>query len=443
MMLGAIAGDIIGSYYESHPTKNPNFELLRKESRPTDDTVMTLAVAEWLIEDKKHTHESLSQYMRKWGRKFPNAGYGGMFHMWLNNEQAPPYGSYGNGAAMRVSPVALYASSLEEALKLAKISAEVTHNHPEGIKGAQAVAAAIWLAKNGERKEKIRHHIEEHFGYNLKESIAEIRESYSFDVTSAGSVPQAIIAYLEGSNFEEIIRLAISLGGDADTQAAIAGSIAAATPDAEYQIPGNIKQHCLSLMPPRMINGMYSFIHFLKHPTIDAPIRNSYKVDERIYAGEYPATSNEALGRKELARFTNFGITHFIDLTESGELSPYFQWLPKNCTYIRHSIKDCSTPSSLHEVTELLESITDIIKKDKSAKIYIHCRGGIGRTGTIVGCYYAMLLKSYALADNILQKQFSECPKSAYRKTPETLEQRQFIMRYADFVIKKQINYLK
>ena len=193
-MLGAIVGDILGSYYEFRPTKEYNFELLKKDARPTDDTVMTLAVAEWLIEDEEHTHESLSQYMRKWGRKFPNAGYGEMFRQWLNNDNAEAYGSYGNGAAMRVSPVALYAATLEEALKLAKISAEVTHNQPEAIKGAQAVAAAIWMAKNSETKDKIRKYIEETFGYNLNRTIAEIREFYSFDVTSAGSVPEAIIA---------------------------------------------------------------------------------------------------------------------------------------------------------------------------------------------------------------------------------------------------------
>ena len=435
-MLGAIIGDILGSYYEQRPTKNFNFELLHKESRPTDDTVMTLAVAEWLTEDKSHSHESLSQYMRKWCRKFPNAGYGNMFLMWLNNEHAPAYGSYGNGAAMRVSPVALYASSLEETLKLAKISAEVTHNHPEGIKGAQAVAAAIWLAKNKEKKETIRNYIEEHFGYNLNKSIAEIKKTYNFDVTSAGSVPQAITAYLEGENFEEIIRLAISLGGDADTQAAIAASIAAATPDARHKIPENIKHHCLSLMHPRMINGMYTFLHLLEHPAIDTPIRNSFKVDERIYAGEYPATSDETLGRKELSRFVKFGITHFIDLTDKGELSPYSQWLPNECTHIRHSIKDCGTPKSMQETTALLETIAEIIKNNKSSKLYIHCRGGIGRTGTIVGCYYAMLLKNYTLANNLLQKQFAQCPKSNYRRTPETLEQRQFIMQYTDYISK-------
>jgi len=433
-MLGAIAGDILGSCYEHCPTKEYNFELLCKEARPTDDTVMTLAVAEWLVEDEKHTHEGLSQYMRKWGRKFPNAGYGGMFHRWLNDEKATPYGSYGNGAAMRVSPVGLYASSLEEALQLAKISAEITHNHPDAIKGAQAVAAAVRLAKSGEEKDKIRDYIQDTFGYNLNRKIADIRESYSFDVTSAGSVPEAIIAYLEGESFEDVIRLAISLGGDADTQAAIAGSIATATPSAQYKVPENIKQHCLSLMPARMINGMYAFFHFLAHPIIDAPIRNSYKVDDRIYAGEYPATSNETLGRKELSRFIKFGITHFVDLTERGELSPYSQWLTGECSYTRFGIKDCGVPRSIHEVTELLETIMSTIKSDEKAKIYIHCRGGIGRTGTIVGCYYALLLKNYTLANNLLQKQFSASPKSTFRRTPETLQQSQFIMRYADYV---------
>ena len=435
-MLGAVAGDILGSYYEFNPTKEYNFELLRKESCPTDDTVMTLAVAEWLVEDKEHTHEALSQYMRKWGRKFPNAGYGGMFSRWLADENAIAYGSYGNGAAMRVSPVGLYASTLEEALYLAKISAEVTHNHPQAIKATQAVAAAVWMSKNACSKEEIRSHIEENFGYNLHQSIADIRESYSFDVTSEGSVPQAIVAYLEGNNFEEVIRLAISLGGDADTQAAIAGSIAAASPCDEYRVPENIKYHCLATMHPRMINGMYTFFHFLAHPTIDAPIRNSYKVDERIYAGEYPATSNYTLGRRELKRFTDFGITHFIDLTDGGELSPYSQWLPSSCVYTRFAINDCGTPSSMETVTELLATIVRTIKNDKEAKFYIHCRGGIGRTGTIVGCYYALLLKDYNLAISLLQRQFSQCPKSEFRRTPETIAQRQFIMRYADFASK-------
>jgi hypothetical protein len=216
--------------------------------------------------------------------------------------------------------------------------------------------------------------------------------------------------------------------------AAIAGSIATATPQSEYKVPEKIKHHCLSLMHPRMISGMYSFFHYLDHPVIDAPIRNSYKVDERIYAGEYPATSNAVLGRREAARFTKFGITHFIDLTEAGELSPYSQWLPENCSHIRFAIKDCDTPTSMESVTEMLNNIINTIKRDNNAKIYIHCRGGIGRTGTVVGCYYALLLKDFTAAINLLERQFAQCPKSTFRRTPETLKQRQFIMRYADFV---------
>ncbi len=433
-MLGAIAGDIIGSSYEFNPTKEYNFELFREGAYPTDDTVMTLAVAEWLVEDSEHSHEGLSQYMRKWGRKFPDSGYGNMFSEWLSDENTSAYNSYGNGSAMRVSPVGLYAATLDEALCLAKISAEVTHNHPEGIKGAQAVAAAIWMAKRGETKDSIRCYIEKEFGYDLKQKIKDIRKDYEFDETCQRTVPEAIIAYLEGENFEDVIRLAISLGGDADTLAAIAGSIATATPQKEYKVPENIKHYCLSLMHPRMISGMYTFFHYLDHPVIDAPIRNSYKVDERIYAGEYPATSNAVLGRREAARFTKFGITHFIDLTEAGELSPYNQWLPANCTYTRFPIKDCDTPTSMEGVTEMLKGIIETIKSSVNAKVYIHCRGGIGRTGTIVGCYYALLLKDFTASMNLLERQFSQCPKSAFRRTPETLKQRQFIMRYADYV---------
>lgn len=433
-MLGAIVGDIIGSYYEAHPTKDVGFELFPVGAHPTDDTVMTLAVAEWLMEDADHTHEGLVCYMRKWGRKFPNAGYGALFEKWLLAEHPKPYGSYGNGSAMRVSPVGLYSSTLEEAVSLARISAEVTHNHPEGIKGAEALAASVWMAKNGKDKTEIREYIEDRFGYDLGRSIVDMRKHYVFDATCQGSVPQAIRAYIESDDFESAIRLAVSLGGDADTLASMAGAIAAATSDEKYMINKDLERICLSLMHGRMINGMYAFLHFLKHPVLDTPIRNSFKVDERVYAGEYPATSDEVLGRRELARFIDFGITHFVDLTEKGELVSYSQWLPKNIVHIRCSIKDCGVPSSLSGVAALVKHIMDIVASDKNAKVYIHCRGGIGRTGTVVGCYYASCLKDFNLAYNLLQKQFSACPKSAYRKTPETMEQKQFIMRFADYV---------
>ena len=438
-MLGAIAGDIIGSYYEKNPTKKSDFSLFNKESSPTDDTVMTLAVAEWLIEDYIHTHDGLIDYIRKWGNKFPNAEYGHMFAKWLKNKNSSPYGSYGNGSAMRVSPVGLYSKSLDEVLLLSKISAEITHNHPEGIKGAQAVAVAVWMAKNGSNKNEIKYYIENKFNYDLNKSISEARQEQHLSVTCETTVPQAIRAYLEGNNFEEVIRLAISLGGDADTQASIAGAIAAATPKEQYKINDKINKFCLSCMHPRMINGMYAFEHFLKYPTLKTPIRNSYKIDERIYAGEYPCTSSEKLGRKELLRFIDFGITHFIDLTEIGELTSYSQWLPDSCTHIRFGIKDCSVPSSMQQVTDILKEIINIIKNNKKANIYIHCRGGIGRTGTIVGCYYALILKEFNLAFNLLQKQFSLSPKAAYRKTPETLEQKNYILKYVNYIQKNNL----
>ena len=198
-MLGAIIGDIVGSTREWHNIKTEDFELVPKRSRFTDDTVMTLAVARWLLDDPKHQTDSLVRIMQDMGRRYPHAGYGGMFHKWLNSDNPQPYGSYGNGSAMRVSPVGMYANSLEEALELARISASVSHNHPEGIKGAQAIAACVYMQKN-ERwgaKERIRHYIQDTFGYNLSIDLKDIRDSYKFDSTCQGSVPIAIMAYLQ------------------------------------------------------------------------------------------------------------------------------------------------------------------------------------------------------------------------------------------------------
>lgn len=223
ILLGAICGDIIGSFYEWHSTKNYNFELFSRYSHVTDDSVMTVAIADWLM-----TGDSLTYVMQDWGRRYPRAGYGGAFRHFLTSETPEPYNSFGNGSAMRVSPVGWAFPSLEETLQKAKESAEVSHNHPEGIKGAQATASAIFLARNGKSKEEIKLYIETEFGYNLHRSIEDIRPSYLFDVTCQGSVPEAIICFLESNDYESAIRLAISLGGDADTQAAIAGSIACA-----------------------------------------------------------------------------------------------------------------------------------------------------------------------------------------------------------------------
>ena len=225
-MLGSIIGDIIGSIYEFHNVKRTDFNLFSKDSRFTDDSTMTIAVAKWLVEDSEHSKHTLVETMQKLGRSHPDRGYGGNFRRWLFSRNPLPYNSWGNGSAMRVSPVGLYAKKLSEALELAKISAEVTHNHPEGIKGAQAIAASVFLAKEGLTKSFIKKYITRKFGYNLDRSINDIRKGYTFDVSCQGSVPEAIIAFLEGNSFEEVIRLAVSIGGDSDTIACMAGAIA-------------------------------------------------------------------------------------------------------------------------------------------------------------------------------------------------------------------------
>ena len=220
-MLGAIAGDIIGSVYEAAPIKTTEFELFSEWSRFTDDTVLTVATAHALLKGVDY-----ADAYRKFGRRYPRAGYGGAFIKWLMADNAPPYNSWGNGSAMRVSPVGFAGETLEEVLREAARSAAVTHNHPEGIKGAQAVASAIFMGRRGQSKEEIRRFVTEQFAYDLSPTIARIRPGYYFDVSCQGSVPQAIIAFLESEDVENAIRLAISLGGDSDTQGCIAGAIA-------------------------------------------------------------------------------------------------------------------------------------------------------------------------------------------------------------------------
>jgi ADP-ribosylglycohydrolase len=186
--------------------------------------------------------------MQELGQRYPKAGYGGNFGWWLRQPNPKPYNSWGNGSGMRVSPVGLYAKTLDEALALAALTASVSHNHPEGVKGAQAVAACMFLCRDGKTKQEIKGYVEQNFGYNLNRTIAEIRPDYHFDVSCQGSVPEAIIAFLEGESFEEVIRLAISLGGDSDTIGAMAGAIAACM----YPIPVEIADKCYNILTEDM-----------------------------------------------------------------------------------------------------------------------------------------------------------------------------------------------
>ena len=248
-MLGAIAGDILGSIHEFHPIKTKNFDLLNSECVFTDDTVMTAAVADSLMNKIPYV-ESLQM----WGRKYPRAGYGGWFSKWIDSDFPKPYNSFGNGSAMRCSSVGWLFEDEGSVLEEAKKSAEITHNHPEGIKGAQAVALGVMLCRQGSTKLEIQEKLEDLFDYDLSQTLEQVKFNYSFDVTCQGSVPQAITAFLESEDFEDAIKNAISLGGDADTQACIAGALA----EAFYiKIPDQIKEFVLTRITPDILDVLH------------------------------------------------------------------------------------------------------------------------------------------------------------------------------------------
>ena len=237
-MLGAIAGDIIGSVHEHLGTKTKEFELFVESSRFTDDSVLSIAVGYALL-----TKRDYGDVLRNFGRRYPKAGYGAMFQTWLYDKDPEPYGSFGNGSAMRVAPVAWAFADLETVKEEAKKSAAVTHDHPEGIRGAQAIAGAIFLARTGSSKEDIQQFVESEFAYDCGQSVDELRPSFDFDVTCQGTVPAAVRAFLDAQDFEDTVRNAISLGGDADTLASIAGAIA----EPFYGgVPAGIRQEAFS-----------------------------------------------------------------------------------------------------------------------------------------------------------------------------------------------------
>lgn len=249
-MYGAIIGDIVGSVYEFSPKKTKDFPLFSAKCEVTDDTIMTVAVAEVLLgldgnEREEEIKSRFVQAMKTWGHKYPWGGYGGRFNAWLQSDSSEPYNSLGNGSAMRVSPCGWLYNDMETTRKMARLSAEVTHNHPEGIKGAEAIAAAIFMARKGASKEEIKEFVETEFGYDLGKTCDQIRPDCVFDETCPVSVPEAIIAFLDSTDYEDVIRNAVSLGADADTQAAIAGSIA----EAFYGIPDELIEQAKAFIP--------------------------------------------------------------------------------------------------------------------------------------------------------------------------------------------------
>lgn len=267
-IIGAIAGDVIGSAYEFNPTRDYDFDLFTPTSTFTDDTVLTMANAQWLLEDKQHTREKLVSIMLDYCWKYPDRGYGGRFARWIHDSDPQPYNSFGNGSAMRVSPVGYYAHSLDEALQLARISAEVTHNHPEGIKGAQATAAAIFLARQGKSKQEIRDYVTGTFHYDLSRTLDEIRPTFCFDETCQRTVPEAITCFMEGKDYEDVVRLAVALAGDADTIAAIAGSISSAVDD----VPNDIAQRVVSLLSEEFCAILLRFNELVSQPQTAAAL---------------------------------------------------------------------------------------------------------------------------------------------------------------------------
>ena len=259
-MYGAILGDIIGSPYEfDRGNKTKDFPLFSRDSSFTDDTVMTIAVAEALMDSTEQSDDSimatLVRSMREWGKKYPYAGYGKKFRQWLQSANPAPYGSYGNGSAMRVSPAGWLYPSIEETRRIACMTAYVTHNHPEGVKGAEATASAIFMARTGHSKEEIKAYIVQEFGYDLSRTCDEIRPAYRHIESCQKTVPEAITAFLEGQDFENVIRTAVSLGGDCDTLTCIAGSIA----EAFYGVPEYLKLQCRKRIPDDMNAVLYRF----------------------------------------------------------------------------------------------------------------------------------------------------------------------------------------
>lgn len=264
-MYGAILGDIIGSPYEfDQGNKTKDFSLFSKDSTFTDDTVMTIAVADAFLpvqpdmEDDTIRQRVVAK-MQKYGRLYPHAGYGGQFRHWLRDRNPQPYNSWGNGSAMRVSSVGWLYNDLETVRRMARLSADVTHNHPEGIKGAEATASAIFLARTGSTKAEIKAYIEENFHYDLSRTCDEIRPSYRHVESCQETVPEAITAFLEGESFEDVIRTAVSLGGDCDTLTCIAGSIA----EAYYGVPEELKEECRKRLPKELLVVLTQFDAFL------------------------------------------------------------------------------------------------------------------------------------------------------------------------------------
>lgn len=316
-MYGAILGDMIGAPYEfDRGKKTKDFPLFVTTSQFTDDTVMTIAVAEALLGVAVDASDSaicdrLVSSMRRWGRKYPYAGYGGRFSGWLRSKDPHPYGSYGNGSAMRVSAAGWLYPTLEETRRIARLTAEVTHNHPEGIKGAEATASAIFLSRNGGSKEEIKEYIVREFGYDLSRTCDEIRPAYRHFESCQKTVPEAITAFLEGNDFEDVIRTAVSIGGDCDTLTCIAGGIA----EAFYGVPEEMAAECRKRLPADMLAVLNQFTEkkLAAEPAFHDPFLDENEIiEEAINTYHAEATRENLVAVMESLRIRMHQDGHFM-----------------------------------------------------------------------------------------------------------------------------------
>ena len=351
-MYGAILGDIIGSPFEfDRGDKTKDFKLFSRRSHFTDDSVMTLAVCEALLKvgqdvTVKEIEDAVISSMQSWGRRYPHAGYGGYFRRWLTARHPEPYNSYGNGSAMRVSAAGWLYDSLEKTRVVAKATANVTHNHPEGIKGAEATASAIFMARNGSSKEEIKKYIENEFHYDLNRTLNEIRPGYHMDETCQKTVPEAIIAFLEAKDFEDAIRNAVSLGGDTDTLGAITGSIA----EAYYGIPEWLITECRKRINKDMRIVLDDFNDVLSNQD-DFP--NSNKMIEDAIDQYYVQNNKDGM--------LVFMKTLLISIEQGGELVvPYITTHSILSEEQLNSISIGDTFTLDHDVKLKLETVKDV-----------------------------------------------------------------------------------
>ena len=432
-MIGAVLGDIIGSHYRNNPALTKDFPFKATGTKYTGITVMTIAVAKWLMEDPSHSKEKLVEYMQKLGRTYIRAGYSTQFKEWLLSKNPQSYESNQNEAMLFVSPIGLYASTISEIYDLVETVSSCIHNSFEATKEAATIATCVFHHKRFAEYNANNFQV---IGYFLPV----IRFKVVRDSGSPELIPQqesynrslfdVIKSLHRSTSLEDCIREAVYSGCDPCSVTSMATSIAMAY-SGSRDVVHEWDVQFANYLPRDLRRIMVEFENYV-YPS--KPTFNSYKVNDWLYAGEYPGDKDEEQAIGKLKQFNYFGISHFIDLTEDGELVPYNSMVSSWARYMRFAIRDISVPDNVESVKSLIDTIEQIHKDNSKAKIYVHCWGGVGRTGTIIGCYLGNFAGiSYDRTMSILSSLFEDCPKSVRRCSPENDLQRSFIRKYVEF----------